>query len=340
MTDRLGSLERQAMARLAAVDTEEALARWQRGYLGRRGAVTEAVKAVGTLPPEERPAYGRRANEIKRALEAAFEARIIELEREQEASRLAADALDVTLPGRPAGLGRLHPVTAIMQRMRSAFAQMGFQVYSGREVETEEYNFTLLNMPPYHPARDSHDTFYAAQPGMVLRTHTSPAQVRAMRERGAPLRVVVPGACYRYDQPDASHSFQFHQMEGLAVGRSIRMGDLLGAITGFARQLFGEGAQLRFRAHYFPFTEPSIETDLRCTVCAGAGCRLCKDSGWVETIPGGMVHPEVLRNGGIDPARYTGFAFGAGVDRIAALWYGIPDIRLLLENDVRFLGQF
>jgi phenylalanyl-tRNA synthetase alpha chain len=340
MTDTLDGLERQAMERLAAAETEEALAAWRMAFLGRRGRVTEAVKAVGTLPPAERPAYGRRANEIKRGLEAAFQARADELAREQGARALAAEAVDVTLPGRRPDAGRGHPIRVVMRRMLAAFAQMGFQPFTGREVESDEYNFALLNMPPYHPARDAHDTFYATRPGVVLRTHTSPAQVRIMRRTGAPVRAVVPGACYRYDQPDASHNFVFHQMEGLAVGRSIRMGDLLGAITGFARQLFGQGVQLRFRAHYFPFTEPSIETDLRCTVCGGAGCRLCKDSGWVEVIPGGMVHPVVLRNGGIDPACYSGFAFGAGVDRIAALWYGIPDIRLLMENDVRFLEQF
>ena len=340
MTQTLDRLARQARERLAAVDTAEALAGWQREYLGRRGAVTEAVKAVGALPPQERPAYGRRANEVKQALEAAYEARAAGLEAERRAHSLIADALDVTLPGRQPVAGRSHPIPTTMRRMLAAFARMGFQPFEGRQVETDEFNFGLLNMPPYHPARDSHDTFYTTRAGLLLRTHTSPAQVRVMRETGAPVRAVVPGACYRYDQPDASHNFVFHQLEGLAVGRSIRMSDLLGAITGFARQLFGEGAELRFRGHYFPFTEPSIETDLRCTVCGGDGCRLCGESGWVEIIPGGMVHPVVLRNGGIDPARYTGFAFGAGVDRIAALWYGIPDIRMLLENDVRFLEQF
>lgn len=340
MIDALDRLEREAIARLAAVETEEALAGWQRDYVGRRGAVTEAVKVVGSLPPEKRPTYGRRANEIKQALEVAYDARASELEQEQMARRLAADALDVTLPGRAPDAGRLHPVTAIMRRMRSAFAQMGFQVYEGRDVETEEYNFTLLNMPPYHPARDSHDSFYATQAGTVLRTHTSPAQVRVMRQRGAPLRVVVPGACYRYDQPDASHNFMFHQMEGLAVGPSVRMTDLLGTIRGLARLLFGREIRLRFVGGHFPFTEPSIETFVQCTVCGGGGCQLCKGSGWVEAIPGGMVHPVVLRNGGIDPTRHTGFAFGAGVDRIAALWYRVPDIRMLLENDLRFLEQF
>jgi phenylalanyl-tRNA synthetase alpha chain len=195
-------------------------------------------------------------------------------------------------------------------------------------------------MPPYHPARDSHDTFYTNRPDVLLRTHTSPAQIRVMRRAGAPVRAVVPGACYRYDQPDASHNWMFMQMEGFAVGPSISMTDLLGTIRGLLRLLFGEDSRVRFRGHYFPFTEPSIETDLQCTVCAGRGCRLCKDKGWVEIIPGGMIHPEVLRNGGIDPSGMRGFAFGAGVDRIAALLHRIPDIRVLYENDPRFLEQF
>jgi phenylalanyl-tRNA synthetase alpha chain len=224
--------------------------------------------------------------------------------------------------------------------MRAAFGQMGFQVFAGPDVETDANNFALLNFPPYHPARDSHDTFHTTRPDVLLRTHTSPSQIRVMRETGAPVRAVVPGACYRHDQPDASHNFMFYQMEGFAVGVGISMSDLLGAISGLAGVLFGVDSRVRFRGHYFPFTEPSIETDLQCTVCGGSGCRLCKGSGWVEIIPGGMIHPTVLRNGGIDPMVYSGFAFGAGVDRIAALWHRIPDIRLLYENDLRFLAQF
>jgi phenylalanyl-tRNA synthetase alpha chain len=224
--------------------------------------------------------------------------------------------------------------------MRAAFGQMGFQVFSGPDVELEAYNFTLLNFPAHHPARDSYDTFYTTRPDVLLRAHTSPAQLRVMRETGAPIRAVVPGTCYRVDQPDASHNWMFYQMEGFAVGKNVHLTDLLGAISGLARMLFGAQSRVRFRAHYFPFTEPSLEADLQCTVCGGLGCRLCNKTGWVEVIPGGMIHPNVLRNGGIDPARYSGFAFGAGVDRIAALWYRIPDIRWLLENDMRFLEQF
>jgi phenylalanyl-tRNA synthetase alpha chain len=335
MIDTLQELEGEALAHLDAVQSKDGLASWRGQYLGRGGELTTLLRSLGSLPVEQRPAAGRRANELKQKLQAALD------EAEARLRRVVSEpGLDVSLPGRRPGAGRWHPITATMRRVRAAFAQMGFQVFEGPDVELDLYNFALLNFPPFHPARDSYDSFYTRNPDVMLRTHTSPAQVRVMRRTGAPVRAVVPGACYRYDQPDASHNFMFYQMEGLAVGTKIRMSDLLGTISGFARLLFGQGARLRFRSHYFPFTEPSIEVDLRCTVCAGSGCRLCKDSGWVEIIPGGMVHPNVLRNGGIDPARYTGFAFGAGIDRIAALWYRIPDIRTLLDNDLRFLEQF
>jgi phenylalanyl-tRNA synthetase alpha chain len=335
MLRTLQTVESEAYQRLACVESEADLERWRAAYLGRGGRLTALLRAIGSLPGEQRPAAGQRANELKRQLQAA-------LEEKQETVRpvVSGRRMDVTLPGRPPAAGRLHPITATSRRMQAAFGQMGFQVFTGPDVELDEYNFGLLNFPPNHPARDSYDTFYTTRPDVLLRTHTSPAQIRVMREGGAPVRAVVPGACYRFDQPDASHNFMFYQMEGLAVGMGIRLTDLLGTISGLVRLLFGKESQVRFRGHYFPFTEPSIEADLRCTVCGGAGCRLCKDSGWVEIIPGGMIHPTVLCNGGIDPARYSGFAFGAGVDRIAALWYRIPDIRMLLDNDVRFLEQF
>lgn len=335
MTRTLQELEREALARLDAVESKDALARWRSEYLGRSSALVAVLRSLGSLPADQRPVVGRQANALKQELQAA-------LDKKHQSLRIAVtdQSVDVSLPGRPPSAGRRHPVTATMRRMRAAFGQMGFQVYDGRDVESDEYNFTLLNMPPFHPARDSHDTFYTTRPNVVLRTHTSPGQVRVMRKTGVPVRAVVPGACYRYDQPDASHNYMFYQMEGFAVGPSIRMTDLLGAIRGLVNLLFGQDRQVRFRGHYFPFTEPSIEADLWCTVCDGQGCRLCKNSGWVEIIPGGMIHPAVLHNGGIDPARYTGFAFGAGVDRIAALWYRIPDIRVLYDNDVRFLEQF
>lgn len=335
MSDSLTILEREAMARLDRLESTEDLERWRADYLGRRGALTLLLRGLGSLPPDERPLAGRQANELKHRLSAALDDR----SRRVGPAR-AEPALDVTLPGCPPGAGRLHPLAATLRRMRAAFAQMGFQVRLGREVESDEYNFTLLNLPPYHPARDSHDTFYTMRPDVVLRTHTSPAQVRVMRETGAPLRVVVPGACYRNDPPDASHNWMFFQMEGMAIGPHIHLTDLLGAITGLARLLFGPHIPIRFHSSYFPFTEPSLETYVQCTVCSGSGCRLCKGSGWVEAIPGGMIHPVVLRNGGLDPDEVSGFAFGAGVDRIAALWFRIPDIRMLLDNDMRFLEQF
>lgn len=335
MLGTLQEMEREALERLEAIGTSEELARWRSDFLGRSGALTVVLRSLGSLDADQRPIVGTRANELKRRLEVAWDA-----ERRALRHKVGEPRVDVSLPGRPTGSGRLHPVTTTIRRMKAAFGQMGFQAFTGPDVETEAYNFSLLNFPPFHPARDSYDTFFTTRPDVLLRTHTSPAQIRVMRESGAPVRAVVPGACYRYDQPDASHNFMFYQMEGFAVGTEICMGDLLGAIAGLVQMLFGEESRIRFRGHYFPFTEPSIETDLHCTVCGGSGCRLCKHSGWVEVIPGGMIHPNVLRNAGIDPTRFSGFAFGAGVDRIAALWYRIPDIRLLYENDLRFLEQF
>jgi phenylalanyl-tRNA synthetase alpha chain len=335
MLHTLQKLRHEALERLDAVESKQDLTQWRNTYLGRSGTLAIMLAKLGSLPADQRPLVGLHANDLKRRLWAALE------EKEKTLpSKVIESGVDVSLPGRPPEVGRLHPITSTIRRIKSAFGQMGFQVFEGPDVETEAFNFALLNFPPFHPARDSYDTFYTTLPDVLLRTHTSPAQVRVMRQRGVPLRAVVPGACYRHDQPDASHNFMFYQMEGFAVGENISLSDLLGAISSLAKLLFGGDCRLRFRGHYFPFTEPSIETDLQCTVCGGSGCRLCKDSGWVEVIPGGMIHPNVLRNGGIDPRRYRGFAFGAGVDRIAALWYRIPDIRLLFENDLRFLQQF
>jgi phenylalanyl-tRNA synthetase alpha chain len=331
----LETIEIQAMDQLGLVRSQEELALWRREYLGRQSRLAVMLGSLSALPPEQRPRVGRLANQTKRRLMAALDGK-----QAIFGAQVSEKALDVTLPGRPAGAGRLHPITTTLRRMKAAFSHMGFQVFEGPDVELDEYNFTMLNFPPNHPARDSYDSFYTTRPGVLLRTHTSPGQVRIMRRLGTPTRAVIPGACYRYDQPDASHNIMFYQMEGLAIGANIRLTDLIGAIGALARMLFADKSRLRFRGHYFPFTEPSIEADLECTVCEGRGCRLCKNSGWVEIIPGGMVHPNVLRNGGIDPTRYTGFAFGAGVDRIAALWYRVPDIRYLYENDLRFLGQF
>lgn len=248
--------------------------------------------------------------------------------------------MDVTLPGRRMIYGHLHPVTQTLREVCDIFARMGFQVYAGPEVELDEFNFTLLNIPPYHPARDMHDSFWVdASRGAVLRTHTSPNQVRLMRAGQPPFRVIVPGKCYRMDF-DPSHNWMFHQVEGFAVGEDICLADLKGTITALLRQMFGAQRRVRLRSSYFPFTEPSIEADMECTVCDGAGCGLCKYAGWLEVVPGGMIHPQVLLNSGLDPERFRGFAFGAGLDRLTALKFGIGDIRFLYENDSRFLRQF
>jgi phenylalanyl-tRNA synthetase alpha chain len=264
-----------------------------------------------------------------------------------EIERLQND-LDVTLPGPARRQGRLHVLAQVLRDAMEALRAMGFQVMAAPEVETDAYNYTLLNVPPHHPARDMQDTFYidavasrlVEAEGWLLRTHTSASQVRIMRRFAPPMRVAVPGFCYRPDKPDPSHDWMFFQMEGFAIGRGITIGDLRGTIHNLVRRLLGPASRVRFRAHYFPFTEPSVEVDLLCTLCRGEGCRLCGDSGWLEIIPGGMIHPQVLRNGGIDPAVYSGFAFGAGLDRIAALRYGIKDIRHLYQNDLWLLEQF
>jgi phenylalanyl-tRNA synthetase alpha chain len=341
MVEELHELEEEARAALAAARDEEALANWRSAYLGRKGRVTEAVKALGELPREERPAYGQRVNEIKRALETAYEARAEAVRQAAQARALAGEQVDVTLPGRPLHPGRLHPTTQTLREIYRIFAEMGFQVYRTRDVESDEYNFGLLNMPPHHPARDMWDTFYAATPGVLLRTHTSPGQIHAMRDYAPePVRVILPGMCYRYEQITPRSEIMFNQVEGLAVGRAITMADLRGTVLDFSTRMFGEGRRLRFRASYFPFTEPSAEVDMDCILCEGKGCRVCKYSGWLEIMGCGMVHPIVLQNGGYDPDEYRGFAFGMGPERIAMLKHRIDDIRYFWGNDLRFLEQF
>jgi len=341
MLAQLSQLEQEAMAALGNVAEEDALGAWRSDYLGRKGKVTEAVKAIGTLSPEERPAYGRRVNEVKRALEEAYEAQLEALSVSVRARSVAADAVDVSLPGRPSHPGRLHPATRTLREIYRVFAEMGFQVYRARDVETDDYNFTFLNMPPHHPARDMWDTFYTTVPGVILRTHTSPGQIHAMHEYyPEPIRVILPGMCYRYEQITARSEIMFNQVEGLAVGKNITMADLKGTIVDFAQRMFGAGRKVRFRASHFPFTEPSAEVDMDCILCEGEGCRVCKYTGWLEIMGCGMVHPVVLTYGGYDPDLYSGFAFGMGPERIAMLKHGIEDIRYFWGNDLRFLNQF
>jgi phenylalanyl-tRNA synthetase alpha chain len=334
-------LQSQALAELAACSDEGALKAWSSKYLGKTGALTAALKQLGTLPAAERPAYGQAVNQVKQALLAAEQAKATEIATADLQRSLAADVVDVTLPGRPLIQGRLHPATQTMRRILAIFADMGFQVFTSRDVETDENNFELLNMPEDHPARDMWDTFFTTTPGVILRTHTSPGQIHVMRKHcPQPIRVVLPGMCYRYEQISTRSEIQFQQVEGLAVGTSITMSDLKGTILSFVRRLFGQEREIRFRSSYFPFTEPSIEVDVSWPVVDEASERLTKGTGWLEIMGAGMVHPTVLQNGGYDPERFSGFAFGMGPQRITMLLHGIDDIRHFWGNDLAFLEQF
>jgi phenylalanyl-tRNA synthetase alpha chain len=337
----LASLESRALAELHSCTDDESLRAWNTKYFGKQGEVVLALKKVGTVPPAERRAYGQEANRIKEGLTRALEdAQAREKDKALERS-LSAEALDVTLPGRPVPRGRLHVATTILRQIYAIFAELGFQIYRSREVEDDLTNFELLNMPPHHPARDMWDTFHTTTPGVLLRTHTSPGQIHVMREQcPRPIRVILPGMCYRYEAITTRSEIMFQQVEGLAIGTTITMADLKGTIVAFARRLFGENRQVRIRSSYFPFTEPSIEVDMDCIVCGGQGCSLCKRTGWLEIMGAGMVHPVVLRNGGYDPNQFTGFAFGMGPQRITMLKYAIDDIRQFWANDLRFLRQF
>lgn len=341
MLDQLAKSEQEALAELKRIDSADDLQRWKQKWLGKSAQLTQALTQLPELAPEERPVAGRRFNEIKTSLEQAHAAQVEAIRTRALAEALEQQQLDVTLPGRPLPVGRLHPATQVLRQILAVWRQMGFEVYRSREVETDELNFGLLNMPEHHPARDMWDTFYTTQPTVILRTHTSPGQIHVMRERApAPIRVVLPGMCYRYEQISARIEIQFNQVEGLAIGRSITFTDLKGTLIAFAERMFGAGVRTRFRASHFPFTEPSAELDVECFVCAGAGCSVCKKTGWLEILGSGMVHPVVLRNGGYDPEVYSGFAFGMGPERVKMLQHRIDDIRYFWANDLRFLEQF
>jgi len=351
MLEKLNEIERLGLDALEAVRDEAALEAWRVAHLGRSSALMQLFNGFGQLTKEERPMVGQRANQVKKVLEAAFGARSEDMRQAALKRSIEQERLDVTLPGRRVPLGRLHPDTQILRELYRIFGEMGFQVYRSREVESDEYNFQLLNFPVGHPARDMQDTYFVESEGrgdnpIVLRTHTSPGQIHAMREVAArnphnpsPVRIVLPGMVYRYEQVDARHETQFDQIEGLAVGPGITFSDLKGTLADMARRLFGQDVRTRFRASFFPFTEPSAEYDIECFLCGGKGCAVC-GGGWLEIGGCGMMHPVVLKNGGYDPERYTGFAFGLGPQRIAMLRYGINDIRYFWENDLRFLEQF
>lgn len=341
MLQQLESLHTESLAKLEQIETTAVLENWYQETLGRKGAVYLLTRQVGQMDATTRPAFGKRLNEVKNALQSAYDGRLATLKSRELEATIAASAIDVTLPGRPLASGGLHIVTQTLRDIYRIFGDMGFQVYRSPDVETDAYNFELLNFPPHHPAREMQDSFYTTKPDVILRTHTSAGQIRAMREYyPEPVRVILPGMCYRNEQITTRSSIQFTQVEGLAVGHDISMADLKGTLTEFARRMFGNGRQTRFRASYFPFTEPSAEMDITCFLCEGNGCQVCKYTGWLEILGSGMVHPNVLRNGGYDPDIYTGFAFGMGPERIAMLKYGIDDIRQFWNNDLRFLQQF
>lgn len=353
MQSKLEQIKASALTDLDSVQEKEALEQWRVTNLGRSSALMEVFNSLGELPKDERPIVGKRANEVKRTIEDAYESKSVEIKNAALAQSLQTERLDVTLPGRPIAKGRLHPATQTLREIYRIFGEMGFQIYRSREVETDEFNFQLLNFPPHHPAREMQDSYYIestldrGEDPLLLRTHTSPGQVRAMREYTAqspnnppPIRIILPGMCYRYEQISARYEIQFTQVEGLAVGKQITFGDLKGTISDFARRLLGQQVRTRFRAAHFPFTEPSAEVDFECFLCNGEGCSVCKQTGWLEIMGCGMVHPVVLQNGGYDPAVYSGFAFGMGPERITMLRYRIEDIRYFWANDLRFLEQF
>ena len=342
----LQELQARALTALEESASSEALERWRVAFLGRRGELTQALRGLSSIAPEERRVVGAAANGVK----AVLEERLASAEESVKAAQLAALAeqgrIDVTLPGRPLSLGRLHPTTQIVREICDAFVSMGFQVVEGPEVEWDRYNFEMLNIPKDHPARDMWDTLwidYRDENGerpMLLRTHTSPVQIRTMENSRPPIRIVAPGKCYRYEATDATHEWHFYQVEGLAVDEGITFADMKGTLYEFARLMFGSERKVRFRVDYFPFVEPGAEMSIDCFVCKGRGCNVCKGTGWIEIMGAGMVNPKVLEGVGYDPSRYTGFAFGMGPERIAMLKYGIDDIRLFYSNDLRFLRQF
>ena len=356
MTDlrsELDTIQREAEERLATAGAAAEVEQLRHELLGRSGRVTAVLKRLGSLPPDERPALGQAANEVRGRIDAAIGARLDALRANDLDRRLAEETLDVSAPGRPVPVGHLHPVLTTMRDLREIFHAFGFEVFEGPEIETEEYNFELLNIPPDHPARDLWDTLYVAEPGSVeagaprpaedgtiLRTHTSPTQLRAMFALAPPIRVITPGRCFRYEAVDASHAFEFFQVEGLVVDRDTSLADLKGMLEEVARALYGRDVRTRFRPGYYPFTEPSVAFDIGCLVCGGQGCAPCKRTGWMTILGAGMVHPEVLRAGGFDPDHYQGYAFGMGPDRMTMLRHGISDIRLFFSADLRFVTQF
>jgi phenylalanyl-tRNA synthetase alpha chain len=340
LTRDLESLRDEALASIAASADVAALEALDVDILGKKGRLTGILRGIGALPADDRPRVGAVANAVRGAIEVSLASRGTDLRGSALAGRLIAEAVDVTTPGRPVRRGTLHPINETIERIAEVFAQFGFVVYEAPEIEDDVRNFQMLNIPPDHPARDLWDTLYVDVDGHLLRTHTSPGQIRVMDQESPPIRALLPGRCYRYEAVDASHGSEFFQVEGLMVDEGTTMGDLKGLLDQFAKALYGADKRTRFRPGYYPFTEPSVAFDVECLVCGGSGCPACSRSGWMTILGAGMVHPVVLQYGGLDPERYQGFAFGMGVERIANLRHGVADLRLYMENDLRFLEQF
>ncbi len=341
MKDRLLEVKAKALESFGKVKDLKELDEARVRVLGKKSELTALMKGMGKLSKEERPAIGQLANEVRTAIEKELENKRTQFEEQAVAAKLKKEKIDVTMPGKKSSLGHIHPMNTVIEDIKNIFIGMGYEIAEGPEIEDAYYNFTALNIPKGHTARDEQDTFYVEGEGeFLLRTQTSPMQIRVMEQRKSPIRIIAPGRVYRSDDVDATHSPIFHQLEGLVVDKGITMGDLKGALEVFAKQLFGEDTKVRFRPHHFPFTEPSAEMDATCFACGGKGCRVCKDSGWIEMLGCGMVHPKVLERCGIDPKVYSGFAFGMGLERVTMQRYGINDLRLLFENDVKFLKQF
>ena len=339
MKEQLREIHERALEKLQGVNQVKDLDEIKVKFLGKKGELTSILKGMGKLTAEERPVIGQMANDVRQDIENKIEEVKKTLAEKELQNKLEKETIDVTMPGSVCKCGHKHPMSIVIDEITQIFIGMGYEIAEGPDVEKDYYNFKALNIPDNHPARDEQDTFYINK-DILLRTQTSPVQVRTMEQKKPPIRVVCPGAVYRSDEVDATHSPVFHQLEGLVVDEGITMGDLKGALAVFARELFGENTKVRFRPHHFPFTEPSAEMDVSCFACGGTGCRVCKGEGYIELLGCGMVHPKVLRMSGIDPEKYSGFAFGMGLERVAMQRYGITDLRLLFENDVKFLKQF
>ena len=339
MREQLEQIRAEAEAAMENAASLQELDAVRVKYLGKKGELTAVLKTMGKLSPEERPKVGQMANEVREVITAGIDRRNELLKAAQQELKLKNETIDVTLPGTKVEIGHRHPLSIVLDEVKEIFHGMGFEVVGGPEVEWDYYNFEALNIPKDHPARDTQDTFYITE-NMLLRTQTSGVQIRTMENKKPPIRMIAPGRVFRSDAVDATHSPLFHQIEGMAIDEGITMGDLKGTLETFAKKLYGEQTKIRLRPHHFPFTEPSCEIDVSCFKCGGCGCSMCKGEGWIEILGGGMVHPKVLRTGGIDPDKYSGFAFGVGLERIAMFRFGLDDMRLLYENDVRFLDQF